>query len=318
MRQRVELVLDDPAGPVIVGEVAERAVTIGRSPSSDLVFPSERVSWQHAAISIENGVPWVRDLASRNGTFVNGERLAAARVICDGDVLGIGTGVALRVRVYAATAGLVPQALVVEDIAAGVRYPLRSERFTIGASGDVRTTGPGATLLLTGPDDLWLGVDGEDAPISVDEVFVVDGRSYAVRRADLERSPTLGAAPAQPLYGLVATLNGSSGIEATLVEVETGRSHRIEAENRALLLYVLGKKWRGDADAGGAPADWGWLSDEDVATALWGRGQASRDDNGLHVLIHRVRKEVAAAGFDPWFIEKRRRCIRARFSQVSC
>lgn len=318
MTRRVALVLDDPAGPVVVGEVGERGVTLGRSPASDLVFPSERVSWQHAAIAIENGVPWVRDLGSRNGTFVNGERLAAPRVICDGDVLGISPAVALRVQVTGAPEAGLPRALVVEDVATGVRYPVRSERFTFGPAGDVRSTGPGATLLVTGPHDLWLGVDGEDVPVTLDEAFDVDGRSYAVRRADLERSPTLGAAGGQPLYALVATLNGDSGAEATLVDPESGRSHRVEGENRALLLYVLGKRAKADADAGAPPADRGWMSDDDAVTALWGRGQAARDDNALHVLIHRVRKEVAAAGFDPWFIEKRRRCVRARFSAVRC
>lgn len=318
MTRRVALVLDDPAGPVIVGEVGERAVTLGRSPASDLVFPSERVSWQHAAIAVENGIPWVRDLGSRNGTFVNGERLAAPRVICDGDVLGISPAVTLRVRVTGTAQPAVPRALVVEDIATGIRYPVRSERFTIGPAGDLRTSGAGATLLVTGPDDLWLGVDGEDAPVAVDEPFVVDGRAYAVRRADVERSPTLGAAGGQPLYDLVATLNGDSGAEATLVDPESGRTHRVEGENRALLLYVLGKRAQADATAAAPLADRGWMSDDDVANALWGRGQASRDDNALHVLIHRVRKEVAAAGFDPWFIEKRRRCVRARFSTVRC
>lgn len=317
MTRRVALVLDDPAGPVTVGEVAERGVTLGRSPASDLVFPSERVSWQHAAITVENGIPWVRDLGSRNGTFVNGERLGAPRVICDGDVLGISPAVALRVRVMGTAEPAVPRALVVEDVATGVRYPVRSERFTIGASGELRTSGAGATLLVTGPDDLWLGVDGEDVPVAVDVPFVVDGRTYAVRRADLERSPTLGATSGQPLYDLVATLNGDSGAEATLVDPDSGRSHRVEGENRALLLYILGRRTQADTDAGTPGGDRGWMSDDDVATALWGRGQASRDDNALHVLIHRVRKEVAAAGFDPWFIEKRRRCIRARFSKVS-
>jgi len=318
MTRRVALVLEDPAGPVVVGEVGERAITLGRSPGSDLVFPSERVSWQHAAIGLENGVPWVRDLGSRNGTFVNGERLSAPRVICDGDQLGISPAVALRVRVTGTPESGLPRALVVEDVATGVRYPVRSERFTIGPVGDLHTSGAGATLLVTGPDDLWLGVDGEDTPVAVDVPFVVDGRSYAVRRVDLERSPTLGVPVGQRLYGLVATLNGDSGAEATLVDPDSGNSHRVEGENRALLLYVLGRKAQADADGGAPAADRGWMSDDDVAVALWGRGQAQRDDNALHVLIHRVRKEVAAAGFDPWFIEKRRRCIRARFATVRC
>jgi hypothetical protein len=34
------------------------------------------------------------------------------------------------------------------------------------------------------------------------------------------------------------------------------------------------------------------------------------------VLVCRLRKEIADAGFDGWFIEKKRKCIRARLTEV--
>ena len=48
---------------------------------------------------------------------------------------------------------------------------------------------------------------------------------------------------------------------------------------------------------------------------VWGK-KGSADANGLHVLVHRLRKELKEAGFDPWFIEKRRKAIRLALREV--
>lgn len=101
-----------------------------------------------------------------------------------------------------------------------------------------------------------------------------------------------------------------------MIDEHLGHAHRVEGENRALLLYVLGRRALSDADAGVSSGERGWLTDDDASVAIWGRAQAGRDPNALHVLIHRVRKELAAAGLDPWFIEKRRKCVRGRFARV--
>ena len=43
---------------------------------------------------------------------------------------------------------------------------------------------------------------------------------------------------------------------------------------------------------------------------------SSQSPTHLHVLVHRLRKEIERAGFDPWFIEKRRRAIRVWLPEV--
>jgi adenylate cyclase len=62
---------------------------LGRAPGNDLVLKSVRVSSHHAAIEARAGVWVVRDLGSRNGTFVNGVRVAEA-ALTEGDVLHVG------------------------------------------------------------------------------------------------------------------------------------------------------------------------------------------------------------------------------------
>ncbi|WP_405167621.1 FHA domain-containing protein [Nocardia sp. NBC_01499] len=68
-------------------------VTIGRSPQADLALPWDaEVSRLHAAIEYL-GAQWtiVDDGLSRNGTFVNGDRLVGRRRLMAGDVIRVGT-----------------------------------------------------------------------------------------------------------------------------------------------------------------------------------------------------------------------------------
>ncbi len=68
-------------------------IACGRHPLSDLRFDAERdldVSSRHAAV-IRTGDRYVlRDLGSRNGTYVAGRRIEADRELADGDVLRFG------------------------------------------------------------------------------------------------------------------------------------------------------------------------------------------------------------------------------------
>jgi hypothetical protein len=51
------------------------ALSVGRGEGSGMMLADPSVSRQHAVIEIEGGRPLVRDLQSKNGTFVNGERV---------------------------------------------------------------------------------------------------------------------------------------------------------------------------------------------------------------------------------------------------
>lgn len=64
-------------------------ITIGRLPDNAIVIDNLSVSRRHAAISQENGSYKVRDLASKNGTLLNGSPITSAS-LADGDVITIG------------------------------------------------------------------------------------------------------------------------------------------------------------------------------------------------------------------------------------
>jgi predicted component of type VI protein secretion system len=63
---------------------------IGRAEDCHLRPGSELVSRHHAVILVEEGFVAVRDFASKNGTFVNGQRIKTEQELKSGDRLTIG------------------------------------------------------------------------------------------------------------------------------------------------------------------------------------------------------------------------------------
>jgi len=64
--------------------------TIGRAEGCNLRSRSAKVSRQHCTIQVNNGIVTVQDLGGENGTFVNGNRIASAQPLKDGDKLIVG------------------------------------------------------------------------------------------------------------------------------------------------------------------------------------------------------------------------------------
>ena len=70
--------------------VTTTRLSVGRHENNDVVLPDTNVSGYHARIEFADGVFYVEDLISTNGTTVNGETIAR-RALKDGDVIRIGT-----------------------------------------------------------------------------------------------------------------------------------------------------------------------------------------------------------------------------------
>ncbi len=79
----------EPGGARLVALEGDR-VTVGRAEGCNLVLSDRRISGLHAILE-RLGDSWcVRDLGSRNGTFLNGERVVTERVLRPGDELRLG------------------------------------------------------------------------------------------------------------------------------------------------------------------------------------------------------------------------------------
>ena len=86
------LVFRDGGGRQLIHELGSSPVTIGRQPASDIELGWDpEVSRAHATLDCVGEV-WtlVDDGGSRNGSFVNGERVHGRRTLRDGDMLAIG------------------------------------------------------------------------------------------------------------------------------------------------------------------------------------------------------------------------------------
>lgn len=70
--------------------LGDAPIVIGRSPACTLVLEDEYASSRHAALSPQADGWWIEDLSSRNGTFIDDERLTSPHQLKVGDVIRIG------------------------------------------------------------------------------------------------------------------------------------------------------------------------------------------------------------------------------------
>jgi hypothetical protein len=75
---------------------------LGRDPDNTIVLTDPSASGRHACLSRENGVWWLEDLGSRNGTILNDLPLTRPTPLTDNDLIGIGN---LRFRLESAGTG---------------------------------------------------------------------------------------------------------------------------------------------------------------------------------------------------------------------
>ena len=80
----------DAEGALEIFDLAEKAITLGRSTEADILIEDEKVSRMHCGIRYEDGEYSVRDLKSRNGTYVNGELVDWMR-LSPGDKIRLGS-----------------------------------------------------------------------------------------------------------------------------------------------------------------------------------------------------------------------------------
>lgn len=105
--------LDLLSGPLAGMHVEARGeLTVGRGPGNSLLLDDLKVSRHHATLLSERGRLTIVDAGSRNGTWVNDERIREERALRDGDRVRIG-GSEMRV-VAGRAAEAVPEALAAD------------------------------------------------------------------------------------------------------------------------------------------------------------------------------------------------------------
>lgn len=96
LRYTLTLVEGPDQGRVIA--ITSDEVVIGRGAECDVTVRDHAVSRKHAQLSVRAKRVVVEDLRSANGTFVAGERITERRVVADGALVQLGSGVVFRVE----------------------------------------------------------------------------------------------------------------------------------------------------------------------------------------------------------------------------
>ena len=76
-------------------DLTKEVTLMGRDVTNDISLGDPEISRQHARLTRTPGGYVLEDLGSTNGSFVNGERMVAPRVLASGDLLGLGENVTL-------------------------------------------------------------------------------------------------------------------------------------------------------------------------------------------------------------------------------
>lgn len=134
-------------------EIGSDPVTIGRNPDCSISLPTDPgVSRNHAQMYQQNGIPFIVDLGSSNGTRVNGEPLQVPTQLADQDVVSIGAQ-SFRIALVTARA---PQPVTANTCIVCGSHQIVSVQ-SVAASGASSTVGTsvsvgGAHVLGGGPN----------------------------------------------------------------------------------------------------------------------------------------------------------------------
>jgi two-component system response regulator AtoC len=244
---------DEPHVLVIAGDRSfrrtldrgNRTVIIGRGEDCDLRIDDGSVSRRHARLDLDGRGATIQDLASHNGTRLNGEPLAEPRRLSSGDVVSVGEAVVVVYlpRRAAFTAGLARE--IVDRLEAEVDRAVRYDRTLAVIAWDAAAPAAVLTSLLAplvrrcdavgvGPDGNLLGVfpelDGAQAEALARRSVELDA---GIARAGIALCPTDGAdAPSL----LSAVRDALAAAPARGVGSADGAARRVQIGDRNLVL----------------------------------------------------------------------------------
>jgi pSer/pThr/pTyr-binding forkhead associated (FHA) protein len=70
--------------------ISSRVSYIGREDLNQVIIPNDAISKKHAKLTFADGKFYIEDLASSNGTFLNGTRVHTRTVLRNGDLIRLG------------------------------------------------------------------------------------------------------------------------------------------------------------------------------------------------------------------------------------
>jgi hypothetical protein len=265
--------------------VPEPDFLVGRSSRCGLMIDEAYVSSQQAHIRW-TGEGWeIKDLGSRNGTFVDGVALKA----------GLSQPLRQGARV---TFGHEEQAWLFDDdtpplamvvpMKGGAPLLMEGDMLGIPSADDPRAT------LYRGADGRWVLERQDDPVVTIEHgwLFEVGGLPWRFSCPDAMARTTANEHPAQ-----VAELRLEFAVTRDEEHVELrafvgGGAQPIDLGSRAhnYLLLTLARQRLIEAQRGEPESSCGWFYQEDLAEAL------GTNPNQINIDIFRIRKQIAVLG----------------------
>jgi len=255
---------------------------VGRSAACGLALSDLHVSGEHAALIWSGSGGEVRDLGSRNGTFVDGDRLGpgSARSLISGTELCFGH---------------LDTAWIVDDTGAPSAVAVAVDTGELVAAVDGMIPLPSDTrpeLVVFADGRGGWQIDATDGPEPVHDGRVVNAGQRSWRLRVPEASPGTATIDHGPTLDTVSlTFAVSRDEEHVAVTVEhRGRSIPLESREHGYLMVTLARARLADAEE--PLAEQGWLDRDRLLKMVM------LDANALNVAIYRARRQLAAAGVD--------------------
>lgn len=252
---------------------------VGRAATCALQVVERSVSGEHAVLAWSGSAWSVRDLGSRNGTFVGTERVAAGeeRPVGPGDTLRFGHGEPWEL----VDAG--PPVATAHDPLTGEARVGDGSLLVLPSADEPRVT------VFESADGSWVAeVDGEPITV-VDGTPISDGERTWVLHLPITLARTWDAGDAPwAIEDLSIELAHSPDEEHVEVALRHPFGERRFKRYRVhhYTLLVLARAWLEDAES--TPESRGWVYAEDLC------GMLRVDEMRLNVDIYRARRELAS------------------------
>jgi hypothetical protein len=269
---------------------------VGRSRACELQLESTSVSSLHAEITWDGRIWHLRDLGSRNGTFVEGRRIAAGQPIVLDPGVHIGFGAPSND--YRFTDASPPQL-----IAFGPDGPAVAQDDVLC----LPTTDDPEVIVMCDASSRWI-VEGREGsrPVDDEEVLVVRGVPYRVRlpggaapTRDQHEPPI---APPDPLdLGALALTVSHDAEHVDGQCTRGGRTYDLESRAHAFLLVELARARLEDQQrAELLESEHGWVHRDDLMHRL-----GIDDPALLNLWVFRARQQFIPVGLGGAVIERR-------------
>jgi hypothetical protein len=257
---------------------------VGRAQTSALCINERYVSAQHAILRF-TGDHWeLRDLGSRNGTFLNGQRLKPG----DEHIVRVGAQIAFGKleQVWEVIDDDAPLAMAV-PLDGGEPLTVEGELLALPSSEDPRLT------IYRDPEGMWVLEQPEAiSPITNLQTFDVDGRTFRFSCPESSSKTSLMESPFEVEVRHLALLFSVSLDEEHVALRATCGASSFELGTRAhnYLLLTLARRRVADAAEGLPETSCGWIYQEDFPH------DPAMASPHLNLDVLRIRKQFSALG----------------------